>query len=195
MNILKFNYAILVDFAGDFLFFCIGNVITKLDLHESRSNYVGIRISNHTDIWRLPRDPQFMRVDPEQEGIYCTFSFDRFIYLYSYKGEGAEKIGKDTLCAHCQKNSEYNNPHGLVVCRNNFYVCDKGNNCIQVVDKRTGNFHFQWGKHKGLKVTLRQPRLIEWNTQNDQNDLLYVVYYGGLKVFTLEGDLIEKIAN
>src|SRR5579872_480126 len=76
---LEIQLCHLVDFAGDFLFFFIGNVITKLDLHESKSNHVGIRISNHTDIWRLPRDPQFMRVDPEQEGIYCTFSFDRFI--------------------------------------------------------------------------------------------------------------------
>jgi len=133
--------------------------------------------------WELPKKVFVYSLKVDLEKIYFTqrASLNRnYIFLYCKKtGKEIKKFGS---LQESQKNGEFNCPAGITIEKQDLYVCDSGNDRIQVVNKENGSFIHQWTTSRPLSLLI------------DQN-LLYVGDTTGIQVFTKDYQCIQTIGS
>lgn len=135
---------------------------------------------------RLP-SPSFITSDQESGNIYVSIGIG-LIRVFSKDGNELSEIsgavGYDLRGFVSQ--------HGIQAYGGKLYVSDTGNQRIQVIDVRTGEYLFGWGAFSPVTAPVGNPlgifRMSNGNFIVGSND-------GRVRIFTSTGDLIKEIGG
>jgi len=117
--------------------------------------------------------------------VFCFINLElKIVTIDNKNGKEIKKFGKKEKS---QKNGEFNGPYGITVNEKYLYVCDRGNNRVQILDKENGNFIHQW---KDGQRSFESPQSILL-----YEHLFYVGDRNGIQVFTKENKCIQLIGS
>lgn len=149
--------------------------IVKIDSQHHKQE-----LTKLTDITELTQDTS--------NNLYATTATDHTIHKLTENGKSIKATGR-----FGKKNGEFNFPNGLRVSqKNEVYVCDSGNNRVQVFDLDL-NFKRSFGKNGTGKGQFDFPSDIDF----DSNGYIYVVDNGNcrIQVFTQHERHIQMIRS
>jgi hypothetical protein len=101
--------------------------------------------------------PRGLKVDSLQRIIYLTLYNQHWIYLFSTKGVLKQKLGTGVKSS---KAGEFCYPYGLTLDPIYIYLCDAGNNRVQVLKKLGGSYSHQFGSRGKMNGKFTNPHSI-----------------------------------
>jgi len=120
----------------------------------------------------------YLKVD--KENVYFTPDrYTHYIFFYTITGKEIKKFGNERPATG---NGGFCDPAGLTVNEKYLYICDKGNNRLQVLDKENGIFKKKWN---GGQELFNSPQAILF-----YENLLYIGDSCRIQIFTKDGIFI-----
>jgi len=167
----------------------VNNQLYLMD--ESKFFLVDTKTNSMIQNWNLPKENNTsvggrdLKVD--QEKIYFTpFKYNsHYVYFYSKNGKEIKKFGSrgNGKNGEFNGNGEFNCPADLTVNEKYLYVCDYGNDRVQVLDKENGKFICEW--KEGQRKIVRPTSILLYE------NLFYLGDLDGIQVFTKAGQCIQ----
>jgi len=96
--------------------------------------------------WKLPLIGSYSTrgIKVDNDIIYLTLEESNQIFISDIFGKILQKWGSQSYTS--AKPGEFQRPCGLTVVMNFVYICDGGNDRIQILRKETGLYETEWGK-------------------------------------------------
>jgi len=126
-------------------------------------------------------------VKVDGDHIYIALDEQHQIFLYMSSGTLLKRFGKEE--PGCGE-GEFNHPLGLAVDQKFLYICDNGNNRVQVLRKDNALYSHQWGAegtNEGQFSDLRSIHLSE--------DIVYVGDEVSVQLFTTRGGFLQRLGQ